>query len=137
MRILLADDGADNRRIIGHILSKAGFAVTFAENGLSACEQALASMAEGNSFDLILMDMQMPVMEGYEATRRLRDAGYKGPIVALTAHAAPEDKQKCLEAGCDHYVSKPIHRDYLLANAVQWINNSAPAEAASLAEPTV
>jgi signal transduction histidine kinase len=137
MRILLADDGADNRRIIGHILSKAGFAVTFAENGLSACEQALALMAEGNSFDLILMDMQMPVMEGYEATRRLRDAGYKGPIVALTAHAAPEDKQKCLEAGCDHYVSKPIHRDYLLANAVQWINNSAPAEAASLAEPTV
>jgi CheY-like chemotaxis protein len=73
------------------------------------------------------MDMQMPVMEGYEATRRLRDAGYTGPIIALTAHAAPEDRQKCLAAGCDHYVSKPVHRDRLLADAARWIESGAPA----------
>ena len=128
LRILLADDGVDNRRIISHILAKAGFAVTLAENGLTACEQTLASMAEGKPFDLVLMDMQMPVMEGYEATRRLRDAGYKGPIIALTAHAAPEARQKCMEAGCDHYLSKPIRREDLLASAVQWIEATEPAE---------
>ncbi len=127
LRVLLAEDGADNRRIIGHILGKAGFAVTFAENGLLAYEKALAEMAEGRPFDMVLMDMQMPVMEGYEATRRLRDAGYKGPIIALTAHAAPEDRQKCLEAGCDHYVSKPIHRERLLADTIHWIETAAPA----------
>ena len=127
LRILLADDGADNRRIISQILSKAGFAVTSAENGLVACEMALASIAEGKPFDLVLMDMQMPVMEGYEATRRLRDAGYRGPIIALTAHAAAEDRQKCLEAGCDHYIAKPIRREHLLANTVQWIEAAAPA----------
>jgi signal transduction histidine kinase len=126
-RILLAEDGADNRRIIGHILNKAGFDVTFAENGLIAYESALAAAAEDNPFDLVLMDMQMPVMEGYEATRRLRDAGYTGPIIALTAHAAPEDRQKCLAAGCDHYVSKPVHRDRLLADAARWIESGAPA----------
>ena len=106
--------------------ARPGSHVTIAENGQVACEKALAPMAEGKPFDLVLMDMQMPVMEGYEATRRLRDAGYKGPIIALTAHAAPEDRQKCLEAGCDHYVTKPIHRDHLLANVVQWIDAASP-----------
>ena len=135
VRILLAEDGADNRRIIGHILTKAGFAVTFAENGLVACEQTLASIAAGKPFDLVLMDMQMPVMEGYEATRRLRQSGYKGPIIALTAHAAPEDRQKCLEAGCDHYVSKPVHREQLLADTAKWIEAAAPAAQPQVATP--
>ena len=69
----------DNQRIISLILSNAGFQVTIAENGQVACDKALAALNEGKPFDLILMDMQMPVMEGYEATRRLRAAGYTGP----------------------------------------------------------
>jgi two-component system, sensor histidine kinase and response regulator len=124
-KILLAEDGDDNRRIIGHILAKAGFAVTFAENGLVACEKSLAAMAEGSAFDLVLMDMQMPVLEGCEATRRMRDEGYKGPIIALTANAASEDRQRCLEAGCNHFVSKPVRREQLLSDTARWLDATA------------
>ena len=99
------------------ILSKAGFQVTVAENGQVACDKALAAFSEGKPYDMILMDMQMPVLEGCEATRRLRAAGYARPIVALTAHATVEDRRKCLDAGCDFYVTKPINRAELLVVA--------------------
>jgi two-component system, sensor histidine kinase and response regulator len=116
-RILLAEDCPDNQRIVTLILSNAGFQVTVAENGQIAYDRALASLHEGNPYDMILMDMQMPVMEGYEATRRLRAAGYNRPIVALTAHATVNDRRKCLEAGCDFYVTKPVNRAELLVMA--------------------
>ncbi len=123
-RILLAEDAPDNQRLLSVILQKAGAEVIIAENGQVAVEKAFGSCTDnshGVGFDLILMDMQMPVVDGYEATRTLRQRGYSGPIVALTANAMAEDAEKCLDAGCNGYLSKPVKRDILLAAVAKYV----------------
>lgn len=119
-RILLAEDGPDNQRLISLLLEQAGAEVTLVENGRQALERGLRAERGRHPHALILMDMQMPEMDGYVATQRLRDAGYSGPIVALTAHSMKGDREKCLAAGCDGYLAKPIRRDALLAAVRRW-----------------
>ncbi len=97
-----------------------------AENGLIAHDKALAAQDEGNPFDVILMDMQMPIMDGYTATGQLRAANYTGPIIALTAHAMTGDNEKCREAGCDEYATKPIDRAKLFATIAQFLPQALP-----------
>ncbi len=127
-RVLLAEDGPDNQRLIRFILEKAGASVEVAENGRVALEQIIEAGAAGQTFDLVLMDMQMPVMDGYKATCQVRDQGYMGPIVALTAHAMKGDREKCLAAGCNDYISKPVSRDALLQLVADYTCKSPQAE---------
>jgi PAS domain S-box-containing protein len=125
-RVLLAEDGPDNQKLISMILRKAGAEVDLADNGRIAVEKAMAACSAGTPYDAILMDMQMPEMDGYQATGKLRQSGYKGPIIALTAHAMAEDRAKCIAAGCDEYATKPVDRIALLGTLARLMGSSRP-----------
>ncbi|MFZ5831821.1 MAG: ATP-binding protein [Planctomycetota bacterium] len=120
-RILLVEDGIDNQRLISTLLRKAGAEVQIAGNGELGLAAVRAAADAGDPFDLILMDMQMPVMDGYAATTTLRRMGFREPIIALTAHALEGDRDRCLAAGCDDYASKPIQREPLLTLVRTWV----------------
>ncbi len=113
-RVLIAEDGRDNQRLIADTLQRAGADIEFAEDGALAIKKVRAAEEQHHPFDVILMDMQMPVLDGYRAVKQLREGGYRRPIIALTAHAMPGDRQKCLDAGCDAYAAKPIDRRQLI-----------------------
>jgi CheY-like chemotaxis protein len=108
-RVLIADDGETNRQLIEVILTRAGVQVEHADNG-----EVAVRMATSQPFDLILMDMQMPLMDGYAATTRLRQLGLSIPIVALTANAMKGDEEKCRGAGCSAFLVKPVDLDELM-----------------------
>ena len=120
-RILLAEDGIDSQRLISTYLRRAGMEVVIADNGRIAVE-----LARSQSFDLIIMDMQMPQLDGYGATSELRRRGVSVPVVALTAHALAEDRAKCLRAGCTDYLTKPIDRDVLLHKLSEYLPLAGP-----------
>ncbi|MEE2961705.1 MAG: ATP-binding protein [Myxococcota bacterium] len=120
-KVLLAEDGIDNQRLISFRLKQAGAQVTIAENGRLAVEHAMQHWEAKEPFHVILMDMQMPEMDGYTATTKLRSLGYKGAVVALTAHAMAGDREKCIQAGCDDYTAKPIRVSELLGLVEQFL----------------
>lgn len=123
-QILVVDDGDANRRLIKLILERAGCQVTEAENGKLGLEKALA-----NDFDLILMDMQMPVMDGYRATAAIREGGVKTPVIALTANAMTGDREKCITAGCDDFLAKPVKIDEVLSTVADYLAHLPISEA--------
>jgi CheY-like chemotaxis protein len=100
---LVVEDSEDNQMLVRLYLARKGMHVEFAANGREGVKAALAGQ-----YDAILMDMQMPVMDGYRATQILREKGFQRPIIALTAHAMKEDRERCLKVGCDDYLTKPI-----------------------------
>jgi PAS domain S-box-containing protein len=125
-RILVVDDGETNRKLIKLVLGRVGAQVETAENGQRAIDRAT-----NESFDLILMDMQMPIMDGYAATGELRQRGLTIPIIALTANAMKWDEARCLGAGCSGYLSKPIDQDLLLVTVAAALEASSREQLAA------
>lgn len=109
VRLLLAEDSPDNQRLFARILTMAGAIVDVVNDGEGAVR-----IQSKNVYDVIVMDIRMPILDGYQATRRIREQGFKGPIVALTAHANPGEEQRCRDSGCSHFYLKPIDRRSLL-----------------------
>ncbi len=115
-KILLVDDAEDNRKLISTVLKMKGALVDLASDGFEAVEKALAG-----EYEIVLMDLQMPGMDGYSATQRLRELGYQRPIIALTAHAMTEVSRKCLDVGCTDHLSKPVQFDFLVAKILDYV----------------
>ena len=109
-RLLLVEDDRDHQPLLSLMLRKSGADVSVAENGKIAIDMAHAARDAGSPFDIIVMDLQMPVLDGLAATRELRTRGFTNPIVALTARALSTDRDRCLAAGCNGFLSKPITR---------------------------
>jgi CheY-like chemotaxis protein len=118
-RVLIVEDNAVNQKLAAKVLEKMGCNVDVAANGLEAVQ-----MIRQIPFDLVFMDCQMPVMDGYQATAEIRTfegVGRRVPIVAMTAHAMQGDKEKCLKAGMDDYIAKPINLDEVKAALTRWL----------------
>ena len=131
VRVLLVEDGSTNRKLITRVLQRAEAEVVSVENGAEGVE-----IAQQRDFDVILMDMQMPVMDGHTAAARLRQLGCRLPIIALTAHAMGGDEEKCLRAGCSGYLSKPVDSDRLLRIVRSFVPAPARDVAAALGAAT-
>jgi PAS domain S-box-containing protein len=131
VRILLAEDSIDNQQLLRTVLGNVGAEVEVVENGRLAVERA-----ETGTFDVVLMDMSMPEMDGYEATRKLRDRGYQRPILALTANAMSSDCEHCLAAGCNAHLAKPIDRKQLIETVAQYAMSKTSRTDTPMASPS-
>lgn len=116
VKVLVVDDSEDNQLLISKVLKIAGAEIDTAENG----ETALAKF-DDKKYDVLLVDLQMPIMDGYETTIQLRKKGYKTPIIALTAHALKEIRQRCLESGFDDFITKPVNRNLLINKIAHFV----------------
>ncbi|MGF1451560.1 MAG: CheR family methyltransferase, partial [Opitutales bacterium] len=137
-RVLVVDDRFEIRSLVQQIIEEAGAAAETAANGAEAVELIRSRLDRADLPDLILLDIQMPVMDGFRAAKELRKVGYRRPIIALTAHAMPQDKERCLAAGCDDQLSKPINRFELLHTLARLLDLAPPepvVEAAPAAKP--
>ncbi|MHC4551628.1 MAG: ATP-binding protein [Planctomycetota bacterium] len=121
-RVLVAEDAPANQTLIRILLERLGHTVRIVENGAEA-----VNAVEQDNYDIILMDIMMPVMNGYEAVKQLRSNGCDLPIIALTANAMKGDDQKCCEAGCDGYLPKPINRDTLVELLESYLHRNSPS----------
>jgi signal transduction histidine kinase/CheY-like chemotaxis protein len=113
-RVLVVDDAKDNRVLLQHFLKRTGARVEFAYDGQQAIHRINESISSSDPYAIVLMDMQMPVLDGYNATMQLRGSGFDAPIVAITAHALDGDREQCIDAGCDEYLTKPVNRKALI-----------------------
>ena len=126
-RLLIVDDNKVNRLLLSRNVQMQGHRAELAENGRVALEMLDKATDEQQPYDLLLTDIQMPEMDGHTLTQTLRERGCAIPIIALTAHAMEEDRQKCFEAGCDDYTSKPINKVQLLKLCSHWIGRQSSA----------
>lgn len=126
LRVLLAEDVMASQRLIGLLLRRAGIDVRAVDDGVEAVAAVWDAVAARAPFDVVLMDMQMPRLDGYGATAELRAAGYEGPIVALTAHAMSGERERCLAVGCDDFATKPIDGAKLLATIRRQLGRADP-----------
>lgn len=110
-RILVVDDSANLRKSTAMLLTLSGFEVTTATNGEEALEIALMAESMGSGFHMVLMDIQMPIMDGIETTRMFRHAGFTGPIIACSGSIVDGIEKRCLGAGCDVFLQKPVELD--------------------------
>ena len=130
-RILLVEDDQDHQPLLALMLRKAGADVTVAGNGKVAVDLARAARDAGMPFDMIVMDVQMPVLDGVAATQTLRAEGFTNPIIALTARAMSTDRDRCFAAGCDDFVSKPVTRTELVRLLAVHLRRSQTVQSAA------
>jgi PAS domain S-box-containing protein len=119
LRLLLVEDSPDNQIVVQRFLKMAGCEADLANHGREALD-----MIQAKDYDVVLMDIQMPIMDGFEAIAEIRRLGYRLPVVALTAHALKEQRQECLEKGFTHHITKPVNRDALITMLVQFLKTT-------------
>ncbi len=134
-KVLVAEDGPDNQKLIKHFLTKANLQVEFVWNGQQAVNRIINDPRPNKCFDLIIMDMQMPILDGYDATQQLRQSGCTIPVLALTANALSGDRQRCLESGCDEYETKPLNSARLLRTIKRLLDANPNAQQSTDQDP--